>query len=656
MTVASLLRKLPQGSFRAADLILVIAVIAVIGLLIIPLPPLALDVLIAVNLTIGVLLLLSTLYIAKPLDFSTFPTVLLLTTLFRLALSIATTRMILTHAEAGHIVRQFGEMVAGGNLIVGLVVFLIITIVQFVVISKGAERVAEVAARFSLDAMPGKQLSIDSDLRSGLIDKDDARHRRRTLELESKLHGSLDGAMKFVKGDAIASIIIVLINLIGGLAIGIFSLGMETGEAIETYSVLTIGDGLVAQLPALLSAMAAGLLVTRTTDEERDHDLGPAIARQISSKPRVLFIAAGLCVLLGLVPGFPTLVFFGIAAALATGGAWQTPESNRWIAGKLKRFDSRTAEIPPMLEAKPAPLKPVRPLVIEVAAPDLTTIRLAKLQAAIASSLEQLQERSGLAVPSAEIVPVESVSEEQGKWALYLFDAPVAGGALEADRFEDLICAEIQSALRRQIAQFLGLQEVTAILNRVGADYPDVVKEVVRAVSSPRIAEVLRHLAEEEVPLHNMRDVLEAIAEAGQSERNALPLADMTRVALKRYLTPPHCVGGRFQVLVIGSTLEGFMRENIRQVDGVARLAMEPDNARIMIGMIHREIAESGARAVVVAFDLRRPLRRLLSADLFEVPVLAFNELSTTIPLDVVGQLDRTPIAIPEETGLGATE
>jgi type III secretion protein V len=273
------LRRIGALPIRVADILLVGVLVAVVMLMIVPMPPLALDVLIATNMTIGILLLLSAMYVSKPLDFSTFPTVLLLSTLFRLAISISTTRMILTEMNGGDIVQQFGEMVAGGNLVVGLVVFLIITVVQFIVISKGAERVAEVAARFSLDAMPGKQLSIDSDLRSGILTKDEAREKRRTLELESKLHGSLDGAMKFVKGDAIASIVIVLVNLIGGLAIGMLYHDMSAGEAATTFSILTIGDGLVAQVPALFSAMAAGLLVTRTTDEDRDRDLGPAIAR-----------------------------------------------------------------------------------------------------------------------------------------------------------------------------------------------------------------------------------------------------------------------------------------------------------------------------------------------------------------------------------------
>lgn len=645
MTARAFLSRLPLGKLRPADTLLVGVVVAVVGLLILPLPPLVLDILIATNMTLGVLLLLSTLYVSKPLDFSTFPTVLLLSTLFRLSLSIATTRMILAHAEAGHIVEQFGQMVAAGNLVVGLVVFLIITIVQFVVISKGAERVAEVAARFSLDAMPGKQLSIDSDLRSGLIGKDEARQRRRTLELESKLHGSLDGAMKFVKGDAIASIIIVLVNLIGGLAVGVMYHGMSAGEAATTYSILTIGDGLVAQLPALLSAMAAGLLVTRTTDDEREADLGPAIAAQIASKPRVLFTGAALCVLLGLIPGFPTLVFLGLALALAGGGAWQHPLSRTWIDGKLAPLRAVETTAPEVLAAEPEQLRPVRPLVLEIAYEGLSAPQMRALHAGVVRVLSTLQHRLGVALPSAEIVQVQAPART---WALYLYDACAGSGVLDEDGFEDRVCLEIEGILRRNVGRFLGLQEVTTMLNQLGTTHPDVVKEVVRAVSAPKIAEVMRLLAEEEVPMRNMRDVMEALAEAGQSERAALPLADRTRVALKRYLTPPHCVDGRLKVLVVGLELERFLQDNVRQVDGIARLAMEPEHGRILIGMIADEVRGSGARAVVVAYDLRRVLRRLTGGELFDVPILAFNELSPTMPLDVVGQLDRTPLAVAD--------
>src|SRR5436190_10694817 len=310
-----------EGVFaRYSDLVLVAGVVAIVALMVLPLPLWLIDLLVAANIASGLLLLLLAIYIGSPLEFSVFPSVLLITTLFRLSLSIATTRMILLRGDAGHIIDTFGKVVAGGNLVVGLVVFLIITVVQFIVIAKGAERVAEVAARFSLDAMPGKQLSIDSDLRSGLIDKDEARRRRRTLELESKLHGSLDGAMKFVKGDAIAGIIIIVINLLGGLAVGVMQQDLDISTAMSRYSILTIGEGMVAQIPALLGAMAAGLIVTRTNDDEDKH-LGDAIRKQISAKPRVLVVAGGLCALMAAMPGFPALVFLLLALLFAGSGA-----------------------------------------------------------------------------------------------------------------------------------------------------------------------------------------------------------------------------------------------------------------------------------------------------------------------------------------------
>src|SRR5699024_925230 len=279
-----------RGARNYSDLVLVVGVVAVIGLMIMPLPLVAIDVLVALNILIGIGLLLMAIYIPAAIAFSSFPSVLLLTTLFRLALSVSITRSILLRADGGNIIDTFGHLVVGGSLIVGLVVFLIITVVQFLVVAKGAERVAEVSARFSLDAMPGKQLSIDSDLRSGLLDKDEARRRRRTLEIESQLYGAMDGAMKFVKGDAICGIVIIVINLVGGFGVGMMLHGMSLGESIHTYSVLTIGDGLVAQIPALLASISAGLIVTRSAGNEDAHDLGAIIGKQLSTQPRVLMV------------------------------------------------------------------------------------------------------------------------------------------------------------------------------------------------------------------------------------------------------------------------------------------------------------------------------------------------------------------------------
>src|SRR5690606_34719589 len=313
----------PRTGLGYSDVILAFGAVLIISVMILPLPLFVIDALVAVNISIGFGLLLLGIYIPNPVAFSSFPSVLLLTTLFRLAISIAITKSILLHADGGHIVETFGTLVAGNNLVVGLVVFLIITVVQFIVIAKGAERVAEVAARFTLDAMPGKQLSIDSDLRAGLLDKDEARRKRRLLETESQLHGSLDGAMKFVKGDAICGIVIILVNLLGGLAIGVLQKDMSLAQATHTYSILTIGDGLVSQIPAILATMAAGLVVTRTTGEVDGRHLGDAISRQVGAQPRVALITGLLALLMTLVPGFPWPVFLVLGLALVGYSAWR---------------------------------------------------------------------------------------------------------------------------------------------------------------------------------------------------------------------------------------------------------------------------------------------------------------------------------------------
>jgi type III secretion protein V len=422
-------RLLPAARSLSA-LWLPLAFVAFVALILVPMPPLALDIFIAFNLITSVLLLLSAIYVVKPLDFSTFPTVLLITTIFRIGIAISTTRMILTEAHAGQIVQQFGEMVAGGELVVGLVVFLIISIVQFIVISKGAERVAEVAARFSLDAMPGKQLSIDSDLRSGLLSKDEAKQKRRTLEMESKFNGSLDGAMKFVKGDAIAAIVIVMINLLGGLGVGMFSRGMSAGDALETYSILTIGDGLVSQLPAFFSALAAGLLVTRATDDEDGRDLAPAIAQQIVGKPHVLMIAGGVAILLGIIPGFPTLVFLSIAAVLIGFGVWKHPLIG---APVRERFGVMT-------ETQGQPVGQAR-----LAAPEQTQIEPLQLRVGLAAdaddyrrltdmlstSIVSIAAASGVPLPSMHVVADETLPSNG--WALSAQDAPLGHGVSEAE-------------------------------------------------------------------------------------------------------------------------------------------------------------------------------------------------------------------------------
>ncbi|QJU59899.1 FHIPEP family type III secretion protein [Sphingomonas sp. AP4-R1] len=621
-------------SARVADLALVAGVVAIVALMILPMPVLIIDLLVGVNITFGVLLLMNTLYIRGALDFSAFPSILLVSTLFRLALSIATTRMILTTGHAGHIIQTFGKMVVGGNIVVGLVVFLIITVVQFIVIAKGAERVAEVAARFSLDSMPGKQLSIDSDLRSGLIDKDDARRRRRVLELESKLHGSLDGAMKFVKGDAIASIVIVVINLIGGLAIGVMQQGMDLGAATHKYSILTIGEGLVAQIPALLGAMAAGLMVTRTTDEEQGANLGEAIHRQLSSNPRVLIFVGLICFLLACVPGFPALVFLALGLGALLSGAGMHPRLQPYVmryGGPLQKMLVRRPPPPPAtLLAAPEPPRPVVPLLLEHSGPHPGEAAAHALGQALTEMLDRLQYRTGVPLPRLAI----HFTGAGAGWRLLAFEVPI--GAAETP---DRLVEAVEQLLRRNLSLFLGVQEAVELLNKIGDDYPEVVKEAVRAVPAARIAEILRRLAEEEVPIRNMRDVLEGITAAAALEREPARIADHVRVALKRTILDAHAVDGVIRALAVSPDLEAMVRDRTRLIDGVERLALEPDFARDLVGTIGATATDTNTAVLVAAFDVRRALRKLIEPSLFDLPVLAFNELSPAVRFEMVGQI-----------------
>jgi type III secretion protein V len=643
------------AKLRLSDIGLVSILLLAIMLIILPLPPIVIDICVALNITIGMILLITAIYVEKPLDFSTFPTILLITTIFRLAISIAATRLILIEAEGGDIITQFGNMVAGGQIAVGLVIFLIITVVQFIVVAKGAERVAEVAARFSLDAMPGKQLSIDSDLRSGILTKEEAKEKRRTLEMESKFNGSLDGAMKFVKGDAICSIVIVLINLVGGLAVGMFQHGMDAATAGKTFAILSIGDGLVAQLPALFSAFAAGLLVTRSSDDSRDGNLAQVIALQIGGKPHVMFIAAGMCVLLGIIPGFPTLVFFGLALFFGTVGLFRHPA---WGGATKEKLGLSSAQpLAPIGQAKLAApqVAPIEPLKITVAMRG-DTAEFSALTDHLQAVVNALQNQSGVTIPPLSVSAEGYETLPDYSWSLSAYDAPLGSGVSGAEDQVKHISMLVEHLLSRNLSLFLGLQEVTDMLNRLGDEYPEVVKEAVRAVPTGKIAEVLRLLVDEGVPIRNLRDAIEAIADIGQYERDGVPIAERTRIAMRRHLIAPLCDDGRLRALMVGSELEDIIRQTLTDVDGQMRLAINPMQMRALIALLDEQAQASGARAILTSQDLRRPLRLLIAADLPQVPVISFNELNPSVPLDIVGELNRAPDTLTSETPMEFAE
>ncbi|MEN1941238.1 type III secretion system export apparatus subunit SctV [Luteimonas sp. MJ246] len=667
----------PANTKRArlgySDIVLAVAAVLIISVMILPLPLVVIDALVAVNISIGFGLLLLAIYIPTPVAFSSFPSVLLLTTLFRLALSIAITRSILLDAEGGHIVETFGALVAGGNLVVGLVVFLIITVVQFIVIAKGAERVAEVSARFTLDAMPGKQLSIDSDLRSGLIDKDEARSKRRLLESESQLHGALDGAMKFVKGDAIAGIVIIIINLLGGLAIGVMQRDMALGDATRTYSILTIGDGLVSQIPAILATIAAGLVVTRTTGEVDDKHLGAAIGRQVSGQPRVMLITGILALLMMLVPGFPKLVFLVLGVSLLGMSAWRYRHGFQMLRRAFRVPEGEVAEAD--LPAQVDDLAPPAPLQLDLS-PDLAPMQDALLSR-VKAMAQGMRDEFGVPVPAPKLRLVGGLGE--GGYRLSAFGARLASGQLRTDAAfrqataagdggrqpgffpalagewvapgtdgaldaEDLLATHARSALQRRLGGFIGIQETANLFARMQRDYPDLVKEMLRVVAPQRVADVLRRLAEEGVPIRNLRDVFEAITDVGGREKDVVLLTEYVRVALKREIAERNADAERtLHVLLIHPELEDKLRQSVRVAGGASQLAISPELAARLGSEVRAHLSRQavGVRpALLCSLDVRRHLRKLMEVDFFEVPVLSYQELAPDLRIVQAGQVN----------------
>ncbi|MEI8302337.1 MAG: flagellar biosynthesis protein FlhA [Burkholderiales bacterium] len=631
---------------RFSDLVLVAGVIAIVALMILPLPALAIDALVAVNMLCGVTLLLLAIYIASPSEFPAFPSVLLVTTLFRLSLGIATTRMILLEGNAGHIIDTFGAMVAGGNLVVGLVTFLIITVVQFIVIAKGAERVAEVAARFSLDAMPGKQMSIDSDLRAGLIDKHEARRKRSALELESKLHGNLDGAMKFVKGDAIAGIVIILINLVGGLAVGVLQRGMDMSSALVKYSILTIGDGLVSQIPALLAAMSAGLIVTRTNGDETDRHLGDSIRKQVMAKPRVLMVAGGISLLMALVPGFPAVVFVVAGLTLLLTGAMLTPELRDRLQRYLRpasQWRKQTEEADAVVVARSAEVvpQPMVMLLLEISGPQARQVDPPDLARRLDAVLRDFNLRLGVALPRVSLHFDPSLP--RSSWRLLAFEVPIASGETAPDGVQGIV-ADCAQALRRQCSLFVGAQEVSQLFTRAAEDLPDLVKDAQRMVPVSRFAEVFRRLVEEEVGVRNLRALLGGIVESADRDTDVHTLTEFARIALRRELCHRHAPGGVLRALLLDPDLENHLKQSVRTAGHSQQLAIDPPFAERLVAAIGAEVARTGTPVLLTTIEVRRHLRKLIENDLFDVAVLSFHELVPTLRMEVTGK-----IAVPSE-------
>ncbi len=530
---------------RHADFVLVGMVVAVIALMVVPLPTWCVDLLISANLSMSFVILMMTMYAPNVLSFSSFPTLLLFTTLFRVGLNISTTRLILLQADAGEIIFTFGEFAVGGNFIVGAVVFIIIAIVQFLVIAKGAERVSEVGARFSLDAMPGKQMSIDADLRSGSIDSEEAQKRRAAVSLESQMYGAMDGAMKFVKGDAIAGLLIAAVNIVAGTIIGVTQSGLTSSEALQLYGVLTIGDGLVSQIPSLLIAISAGILVTRSGGES--DNVGEQIGDQIFSQPRAMLIASMLVFLFALIPGFPKAQLFSLAFILGAIGyalKYMKKMSSQSIDPKkeIQKTLSPAASKGKMVKSEDD-FSPVVPIILDMSPELHSSIDYSILNEELASLRSALYFDLGVPFPGVNLR--ENAQLKENEYVLNLDEIPIARGCLESNcvlvredpdnvrmlgidvkeglpflpsekawwvseseayklkefgisylEKEKVISLNLSLVLARHASDFIGLQETKFLLDKMEERAPDLVHEATRLLTLQKIAEIFKKIQE----------------------------------------------------------------------------------------------------------------------------------------------------------------
>lgn len=685
--------RIAEAITRHNDISMVALLVIVITLMIIPMPTALVDTFIGANLTISFLMLMMAMYVRSPLEFSAFPTMLLFTTLFRVGLNITTTRLILLQADAGEIIFTFGEFATGSNFVVGAVVFLILTVVQFLVIAKGAERVAEVGARFTLDAMPGKQMSIDADLRAGVIDMQEAQRRRNDVQMESKMYGAMDGAMKFVKGDSIAGMFVTVINIIGGTIIGVTQNGMSAKEALELYGILTIGDGLVSQIPSLLVAISAGVLITRSGDTAED--VGAQVGRQFFNQPRALQMAGGLIFLLALIPGFPKPQLFTMAAAVAGLGLIlarikSTPaEDSEQIA--LKKTLSAAASKARKPTTPSDEFSPTVPIILDIA-PDVgETMDYETLNNELIELRRALYFDLGVPFPGINIRPNPNLPSLS--YTLNLNEIPIAHGELmrgcvivrESRANLDLLGVKYRSGkpflpnieslwvdreatqrlqkagidcmdharilayhlsllLTRHADSFIGMQETRYLLDKMEERAPDLVREATRLLPMQRIADIFQRLVQEHICIRDLRSILQALIEWAPKEKDVVMLTEYVRCALKRQISFMHSKGqNMLPVILFEPQVEEIIRKAIRQTSAGAFLSLDPSSSQRILDALEEVAGRSRASTqkpvIMVSMDIRRYVRRLIEPKFYELPVMAYQEVTSDITVQPIARI-----------------
>ena len=683
---------------KNTDVMMGIAAMCILMVMIIPVPSLLLDLFLTFNITFAVVILLVGMYVLRPLEFSAFPSILLLSTLFRLSLNVASTRLILLHGNegtqaAGNVIKAFGSFVVGGNYVVGLIVFIILVVVNFVVITKGAGRIAEVAARFTLDAMPGKQMSIDADLNAGLIDEEEARQRRREISREAEYYGAMDGANKFVRGDAIAGIIITLINIIAGFAIGVFQNGLSFSEAAQNYTLLTVGDGLVSQVPALIISTAAGIVVSRAGSES---NLGLEIGAQLLTRPRALAVAAAILFIFALIPGLPTLPFM-VLALLAGGVAYVVFQS-----GRHHVEDHDQAEAESMTEEASQdqesfrPLPPLDILGLEIGyalIPLVDAQQDGELLSRIKSIRRQIAQEIGIVVPSIHIQ--DNMQLKPGEYRILLKGNEVGSGHLMTNHYlamnpgladesvqgiptteptygidalwikervrEEAIAkgftvvdlatvmtTHISDVIRRHAYELIGRQEVQNLLDALKESHPKAVDELVpNLMSLGGVVKVLQNLLTEQVSIRDLLTVIEAMADWAPSIKQLDILTEYVRQALSRtitrqYLTPE----GELMVVNLSHPLERRISEAIKRSDQGEYLAIDPLLAQDIMQRLAARLEKFGELnlqpIVLCSAHLRMHVKKLVDRFIPNLTVLSYDEIMPSVKIQSIGVVEMT--------------
>ncbi|ERK72073.1 flagellar biosynthesis protein FlhA [Leifsonia aquatica] len=651
-----------------------IGVVGIIMLLVVPVPAWLLDTLIIVNIMLALVILLTTMFAKKPLDFSVFPSLLLVATLFRLGLNVASTRLVLGDGFAGQVIQAFGHVAVGGSIIIGAVVFLILVVIQFIVVTKGAERVAEVGARFTLDAMPGKQMAIDADLNAGLITEEQARQRRAEVSAEADFYGAMDGASKFVKGDAIAGILIIIINVVGGIAIGMIQRGMEIGDAVNTYTLLTIGDGLVTQIPALLMAVSTGMIVTRSNAES---DIGTTASGQLSQSRNALTIAGCAAIVMALIPGMPPIPFVLVGAFLILAAQrikTRQAEQKKVEAAKKAVATAGTGETTDDL------MDQMRVHALEITlAPDLVDIvsgasddllaRVRALRRKIALELGVIvppvrTRDSAELPPSTYVIKIAGVEAGRGQApsgrVLALGDAldslpgtptiePVfglpakwipsemrhsaeLGGATVIDRVSVLI-THLSSIITANAGRLLTREDVRQLTEGVKQVNPSAVEELVPGLLSlAEVQRVLQGLLAEQVPINDLPRILEALALRAKVSNNPEGLIEAARAALGPAVVAPHLDGDVLRVIMIDPGLEQSMLEGLRPSELGTQIVLDPARLEAVMSSVKQtagQLDDLGVSAVLVCAPALRPaIRRLVAGQLSGLAVLSYQEVT----------------------------